>query len=134
MIEIFIRQTLGTAGTAILEYYRANSVWINLLILGYAAFFFSGRLSYDKLETAARAQLAQRMGEKSANLSLIKKLLQAQPLDWAGVMAASRLPWVSLPGKIYPEPVNTELLAQHFTPERLAKALSEPNAQEPPQD
>lgn len=126
MINIFIRGTLGPLGVAVLDFYIANSLWINGLVLLYGLLVVLARRSFELsrqfLITSLQSKYGSRFEQRKpeAVLRALKKL----SIPWEQALGSSSFPFVTPPGsiRIFPKKLATlqkllplEILAQHLT-------------------
>jgi hypothetical protein len=128
MIDGFIRATLGTSGAAILDFYIANSVWINGLILLYALLVVLARRTFDRSRQSLIASLQSRHGQQfeGRKPGAILKLLGMIPIPWDQALANSSFPFMTPPGSIWLYPRSPATLHKLLPPEKLAELLLEP--------
>ena len=119
MIDAFIRGLLGSAGSALLDLYIANSVWINLLIFLYVLLVLLGKGTYTSMKQEILRQLAagypEGLDQKSS--AWFEKALLSKPLDLAKVSQGAKLPWVTPPKKYYFRLKSPKAIQELFTPE-----------------
>jgi hypothetical protein len=125
MINAFIRSSLGTWGSAVLDFYIQNSLWINILILIYAAAVVIGRWNYRQFLNSLLGEFCLKQAELIArkNRADLKYALKHTVLPWEKAMQALRFPLLTPPGKygfVLKNKVNLEKL---FETEKLLDTL-----------
>lgn len=139
MVDALVRGLLGQVGSAILDYYTANSLWINTVILVYVFLIFLGKRSYASMKNTVQQYLTQEHGPELGNnsISWFKKTLKKHPMDWEEVKHSSAIPIVTPPkswvfraktDKVIKELFSPELIASFYKKqtENPAEVLSEP--------
>ena len=126
MIYAFIRATLGPIGVAVLDFYIANSLWINGLVLLYGLLVVLAQRSFERscqtLVGDLQSQYGQQFQQKSPKsvLNTLKKI----SIPWDRALGSSSFPLMTPPGsiRIYPKSLRT---FQRFLPlEKLAELVS----------
>lgn len=99
MIDAFIRGTLGTAGTVLLDFYIQNSFWVNLVLFAYAILVIFARRNYPRVASHILADFLQKHGDKLARKSPkeIRALLLKWKIPWENGMQAGWFPFISTP-------------------------------------
>lgn len=126
MINLFIRGTLGPLGVTALDFYIANSLWINGLILLYALMVVLARRSFElsrqslihSLQSKYGAQFEHRKPE--AVLKMLKKL----SIPWDQALLSSTFPLITPPGSIRVFPKKLATLQKFLPLEILAQYLA----------
>ncbi len=125
MIDAIIRGGLGELGSALLDLYIENAVWINTIVFLYALALIMGKLAYQKIISGIRSEMIDRFGEdiedKSENW--YKKVLEKNNLDWEEISSQTWIPIISTKGAIGFQVKKTEQLEELFTPEKIYEAL-----------
>ncbi len=128
MIFSFIRATLGTSGTAVLDFYIANSIWINGLIFLYAFLVVLARRTFDlgrqSLIASLQSQCGQQFEQKRPG-SILKKLKKIS-IPWEKALGHSSFPFMTPPGSIWIYPKNRATLQKLLPLEKLAELLMKP--------
>ncbi len=125
MIFAFIRSTLGTFGNTLLDFYIANSIWINGLILLYALLVVVSRRSFDLsrqlLLSSLQSQYGQQFQKKRPESVL--KTLKKTSIPWEEALRRTSIPFVTPPGSIRIYPKNLETFQKFMPLEKLAELL-----------
>jgi hypothetical protein len=125
MIDGFIRGMLGTSGKAILNFYIANSIWINGLILFYALVVVLARRAFDASRQSLIASLQRQYGERferkgpGSVLGALKKI----SIPWDQALEHTSFPLLSPPGSMWIYPKNPATLQKLLPLETLAELL-----------
>ena len=127
MIYAFIRATLGTAGAAVLDFYVANSLWINGLILLYALLVVFARRTFDLCQQGLVSSLQDQYGmqfQKQKSAPLLR-ILKTASIPWEHALGRSSFPFMTPPGSIRVYPKNLETFQRFLPLEKLAELLKE---------
>ncbi|HLO16023.1 MAG TPA: hypothetical protein VK206_14415 [Anaerolineales bacterium] len=126
MIYAFIRATLGPLGVAVLDFYIANSIWINGLILLYALLVVLARHTFERscqsLIRVLQSQYGQQFeqGKQKSILKTLKKI----SIPWDQAVGSSSFPFMASPGSIRIYPKNASTFQRLLPLEKLAELLS----------
>ncbi len=125
MVNFFIRSMIGSWGNVILDYYIANSFWINALLLLYALLVVFARMNFDlslrSLVAMLQNQYAGQLAQKNSG-GLLNKLKKGK-IPWDEALATAQFPFMTPPGSYWVYPKNSKIF-QKFTPiEKLAELL-----------
>lgn len=127
MIFAFIRSTLGTSGTALLDFYITNSIWINGFILLYALLVVLSRRSFDLsmqlLLSSLQSQYSQQFQKKGPGSVL--KTLQKTSIPWEEALGRTSIPFMTPPGSIRIYLKNLETFQKFVPLEKLAELLKQ---------
>lgn len=99
LIFAFVRSLIGSVGRAIMDFYLANSLIINSIVLFYGLLVFIGRRNYSYILHLALSEAGIYDSEESR---FLKKKLSRQDyekIDWAAVRKQARIPYFVLPKK-----------------------------------
>jgi hypothetical protein len=127
MIITFIRSTLGTFGSALLDFYVANSIWINGLILLYALLVALSRRSFDLSRQLLLSSLQSQYGkqfQKNRPGSVLKTLKNTS-VPWEEALQRTSIPFMTPPGSIRIYPKNLETFQKFVPLEKLAELLKQ---------
>lgn len=126
MIDAIIRGSLGEFGSALLDFYIENNVWINGLILLYALLLVLAKGSYKKIREALRNHLVAAFGERASdkNTSWYQKTLERSSLDWGSIGKAAWFPLISPEKSLWFKLKNPATLKALFTPEKISEIMS----------
>ena len=124
MVDGFIRSMIGDWGGAMLDFYIANDLWINGLILAYALLVGLGRYGFNRsvnfLLAHLRGTLKVDIAAKS-NAELAGLIKRAK-LPWDET-ARTAFPWLTPPGSFRPYLRSRATLEKLIPPELLAEQL-----------
>ena len=128
MIFSFIRATLGTSGTAVLDFYIANSIWINGLIFLYAFVVVLARRAFDLSRQSLIASLQSQYGQQfeQKRLGSVLKTLKKTSIPWDQALGRSSFPFMTPPDSIWIYPKNLATLQKLLPLEKLAELLMKP--------
>lgn len=126
MIDGFIRGTLGPLGVTVLDFYIANSIWINGLVLLYALLVVLARRSFDLSRQSLIAFLQRSHGQQfdQGNPRSILKALKKISIPWDQAVGSSSFPFLASPGSIWIYPRNPATLQKLLPLEKLAELLA----------
>ncbi|MCJ7520258.1 MAG: hypothetical protein MUO42_11390 [Anaerolineaceae bacterium] len=121
MIFAFIRSSIGSLGRAILDFYIANSLVINAIILLYALLVFIAHRNYFYALEKIFIQLAPSDVEKKP----LRKINPSQynALAWNTLRKLIRFPLISEPKKWTFRYCTTGYLKKEFSLEKLNQFL-----------
>lgn len=136
MVDIFTRSMLGPWGQRLLDFYLANSLWINGLILLYFAILFLSRWNYRRAQAAILAGLQARYGPTSGKKSAgeISGRLAQDGIPWEDGLRATTWPLIAGPRGIVPRPKTARALQQLFPLDALAAHYAEQTAAPTPRE
>jgi hypothetical protein len=126
MIYAFIRNYIGGFGRALMDFYVANSLVINGLILGYALIvFLSHRNYFFALEKIIVELGLIKEGEKN---KLVRKVNSTDltSLMWDKVRKAIWFPFISEPKKWTFRFFSADYLKSEFTQEKINQFIKDP--------
>ena len=120
MVYTFIRGFIGGMGRAILDFYIANSLYINAIILAYALCVVLANQSYALGLHQIKIEL-EKSGKKLKNRSLLelKSALEDNSFPWRKVQASYWFPLITTPRRILMFPKNINKLKRIFNAEIL---------------
>lgn len=125
MIDSFVRGLLGTSGSMLLDFYVANSLWINGLVLLYALGVVLARRAFDRsrhvLIALLRRDYAQHFEQRSA--SSVLNTLKRIPIPWEQAAAGSSFPFITPPGSFRVHRKSPAALQRLLPLEALAELL-----------
>lgn len=126
MIDGFIRGTLGPLGVTILDFYIANSIWINGLILLYGLLVVLARRSFElsrqSLISALQSQHPQQFEHKK--LASVLNTLKKINIPWEQSLESSSFPLIAPPGSILVYPKKLETFQKLLPLDKLAEILT----------
>ncbi len=123
MINVFIRATLGTSGDVLLDFYIANGIWINGLILLYALLVVLSRHSFDLGQQLILSSLESQYGTQFQQKGSVLKTLKYTSIPWHAALDRSSFPFMTPPGSFRIYPKNLKTIQKFLTPEKLAELL-----------
>lgn len=120
MIYAIIRSTLGGIGRAILDFYMANSLYINSLVLCYGLIVVLALQSYAMGLRKVTTEL-EKSGKKLYKYSLreLQKSLNSISFPWVQVQYSFWFPLITSPRRFLVFPKNVNSMKMIFTPDRL---------------
>lgn len=126
MIDIFVRSLLGPWGQQLLDFYLANSLWINGLILLYFGTLILSRRSYHQSLAAIMTVVEDRYIQpgRKANPKEVRTRLDQDGVPWEAGLQATAWPLVAGPRGLWPRPKNLKTLQQLFPPDEVAARLA----------
>jgi len=125
MVDAFVRSMIGSWGNALLDFYLANSLWINLLVLLYALLVVLSRRNFDLSLQSLIFSLQKEYGGQFAQKGpgSILNLLKKADIPWSGSLSKSSLPFITPPGSLWLYPKNIQTLQKFITLEKLVELL-----------
>ncbi len=102
MIDAFIRSILGDWGNVLLDFYIANSLWINGIILLYALLVVLAHRNYKQITSSVVLFLNEKYGsqlQKKGKGSLVQMVKKAR-IPWKVILKKSWIPFITPPGSI----------------------------------
>ena len=120
MVYAFIRVFIGGLGRAILDFYVANSLYINAIILAYALCVVLANQSYSLGLRQIKMEL-EKSDKKLYKFSLreLQKSLNSRSFPWVQVQHSFWFPLIISPHRFLVFPKNLNSLKMIFTPDRL---------------
>ena len=136
MVDIFTRSMLGPWGQRLLDFYLANSLWINGLILLYFAILFLSRWNYRRAQAAILAGLQARYAPTGGKKSVreISGRLAQDGVPWEDGLRATAWPLIAGPRAIVPRLKTARALQQLLPPDALAALYAEQPAAPAPRE
>lgn len=136
MVDIFTRSMLGPWGQRLLDFYLANSLWINGLILLYFGVLFLSRWNYRRAQAAILARLQARYpltgGPKAARD--VRARLAQDGAPWDEGLRATAWPLIAGPRGIVPRLKTAGALQQLLPLDALAALYAEQAAPAAPRE
>jgi hypothetical protein len=126
MIYAFIRNYIGGFGRALMDFYVANSLVINGLILGYALIVFMSHRNYLYAIEKIIIELGLiKSGEKT---KLVRKVnsTDLSRLQWDKVSKNIWFPFISEPKKLTFRFFTDKYLKLEFTQEKINQFIKDP--------
>jgi hypothetical protein len=131
MFDAIIRGTLGNFGSAILDFYIANALWINTALLAYALILVVAKRGYHRIKEIIKYELIQHYGEgfsEKNERNFIKAVRRFQ-FDWQALAKETKIPILSTEKAVYFRFKSPAFLKKHFTPEKIYSLFSEEKEQ-----
>lgn len=125
MIDGFIRSMIGDWGGALLDFYIANDLWINGLVLGYALLVVLGRYGFGRSLNFLLAHLREtlKVDISAKSDAELAGLIKRAKLPWEEAARAASIPWLTPPGSLRLHPRSRAALEKLIRPELLAEWL-----------
>lgn len=129
MIDTIIRGSLGKLGTAFLDFYLNNALWINGLVLLYAVVLVLANHGRKKIEDGVKQYFIDHYGQDLENKgsSWFAKTLERNPLDWENLSKLTWLPIISVKKSFGFTMKSPKSLTKIFTPEYISVLFSAEN-------
>jgi hypothetical protein len=128
MIDSFIRGILGPLWSSVLDFYIANSLWINALLLLYALLVVLSRRTFDKsrqtLIESLQSQHGREWGQKKQ--ASILKMLEKTSIPWGQALRCNAFPLITPPGSLLVYPKNPATFQRFLSLKKLAELLATP--------
>ena len=121
MVETILRALLGSAGSAVLDFYIANATIINLILFAYFGLLWLSRKSYRTIQEALKEQLSasgKSFGQRDE--AWFRSYLEKNPIDWNAVEASSRFSFFSPEHYFWFHLKNEKAIRKYFTAQRIA--------------
>lgn len=131
MFDAIIRGTLGNFGSAILDFYINNALWINTVLLIYALLLVYAKRGYTRIKQVIINELSQHFGEELSRKSernFIKAVERFQ-FNWESIAAETRMPILSTEKSLFFQIKSPAFLKKHFTAEKIYAIIHEEQQQ-----
>lgn len=131
MFDAIIRGTLGNFGSAILDFYIDNALWINTVLLFYALFLVFAKRGYTRIREIIKHELIAHYGEgisEKSERNFIKAVERFQ-FDWQALAKETKTPILSTEKALYFRFKSPAYLEKHFTPEKIYALFCEEREQ-----
>jgi len=127
MFDAIIRGTLGSFGSAILDFYIEYALWINSVLLFYALFLVVAKRGYTRIKEVIKHELIAHYGEgiSGKNERNFIKAVERFQFDWQSLAKATKTPILSTEKALYFQFKSPAFLKKHFTPEKIYALFSE---------
>ncbi len=122
MILDWIQSTLGTWGSAVLQFYLANSLWINLIIVAYGAWILLSWTNLKRIRSALIWSLVSQLNGQQANAVTGKQETVKPVVPWQSTVAQSRFPFISHHYAFLPRRLSVEAVQRMLPAEDLIAA------------
>ncbi len=125
MIDVIVRSFLGGFGGKVLDFYQANSLLINSLVLLYALLLILSRRAYNQVVFKLTADLLTSHEElfRKKSLKSLHKIITRMDLPWESAISETWFPFLTPPGKLLPYLKNKSSIARLFTPDLIARRI-----------
>ena len=125
MIDVIVRGTLGELGSAILDFYYDNSLWINGIVLLYVLLLVLARRGYLQIQEAIKSELISNYGTKifTRNESSFIKAYGRTSFDWESIVRQTKIPIISEKGSLLFHIKSSAFIKQNFTAEKAYEFL-----------
>lgn len=126
MIYAFIRSYIGGLGRAIMDFYIANSLFINAIVLIYALFVYFSHMSYYSAYRSVLEMLGfnPEKPTKSQKEKLFKGKVDFSGIDWTAARQAFRFPFIAAPRAVLIRLKTNTTLQKLFSEEKIKALLS----------
>ena len=127
MIDAFIRSFIGEWGSALLDFYIENSLWINGILLLYVLLIVLSRRNYRivlyslcvSLNTKYQSQV------KGKDRNQLVRILSNIEIPWDDALKSSSFPMITSPRGLLPKYKNIKTLQRLYSNETLVETLIE---------
>lgn len=129
MIDVVVRSFLGKWGSAALDFYIANSLWINLVLVIYLIALIWSQRTYKKIYSKILTDLVKDHGAQylEKNHAALVKMLTREKFGWESLGGLNKFPFITAPKSYLIQFKNEQTLRKLFSPEKLAKLIVERN-------
>ena len=123
MIRAFIESMLGTWGVRVLNFYEANSLYINSVVVIYGMVIVLSWTNLVSIRKVLVYEMVMQMKEhpKINRKSKTKQVLQEINIPWEETISKVRFPLVARQASLWPKRLNLENVQSLLTPEELAE-------------
>jgi hypothetical protein len=118
MILAWIQSALGPWGSAILQFYLSNSLWINLIIVIYGIWIIFSWSNLKRIRYNLIVSLVSQLNEHQAKISASKSGKKEEPelvVPWQSAIAQVRFPFIAHQMAFWPRRLSVES-AQNMLP------------------
>lgn len=123
MVRTLIKMALGPYGRAVLAFYEAHSLVINLLVVAYGLLVFACWRNLMSIRDGLVVSMVE--GLEAANFEIRDlapgDILAKLPVDWEGAAKDARLPWVAGRLALWPRRVAPDTLKALIDEEDLVE-------------
>ncbi len=125
MIDAIIRGSLGDFGSALLDFYITNRIWINAALLFYAGFLALAKFGHTQIIKAIKSYFIKTYGEEALNKNLnwLRKTMEQSQPDWQNISKETWIPLLSEKKSFWFYLKSKENLESRFTPEKIIRIL-----------
>jgi hypothetical protein len=127
MFDAIIRGTLGGLGSAILDFYINNALWINSILLLYALVVVYAKRGYTEVKAAIKNDLLNQFGDQvfSKNEKNFIKALDRYHINWESIAKQTAIPIISVEKSLVFWIKTPASLKKYFVPEMLYQLYKE---------
>lgn len=127
MVETILRALLGSAGSAVLDFYIANATIINLILFAYFGLLWLSRKSYRTMQQAIKEQLsASGKSLSQRDEAWFQSYLEKNPINWNTIESSSKFPIFSPENYLWFHFKNEKAIRKCFTAKRIASWYQTP--------
>ncbi|KAA3647299.1 MAG: hypothetical protein DWQ07_07300 [Chloroflexi bacterium] len=127
MVDIVVRSVLGPWGSALLDAYIQNSLWINSILVIYALVVIFSRRNYARILKQFTQHLSATNTFKKHKTKHIQKQLQKAKIPWDDALGFSSFPFIAPPGSLCLYSSNLKSLQKTMSDEILAETIAQSN-------
>lgn len=123
LIRSIILSMMGTWGEPLLNFYEANSLWINLLVFIYGTVIVLSWVNLKNIRNSLILSLVTQL-HSQAEVALntpAEKMLTLLAIPWESAINQSRFPLVARQSDLVPHRLSVEAVQAMLPPEMLAK-------------
>lgn len=134
MIRAFIEMALGRWGVVVLNFYEANSLPINTIVVAYGLLLVLSWSNLFRIRRWLVAAIAYQIHERPdmGPHSKLKRVLSEVEIPWEEAVK-SRFPFVSKQTGMWPKRTTVEALQELLSPEEMAEEALEVLAKASPE-
>jgi hypothetical protein len=121
MIRAILESMMGSWGKGLMDFYDANSLWINILVLLYGAWIVLSWINLKRIRSELIVSLAQQLSKKP-NLKtepLTSEDLARLKVPWEDAVRRARYPFVAYQTALVPRRLSVEAVKSMLTVEDL---------------
>ncbi len=126
MLNYLVRTTLGPWGSAVLDFYLANSLWINGSIMLLVLCNVLGSRTYSVIFHQLKNQLMAKGLDlqKGSTAAAMGKILAKGEISWGELSKTGWFPLITVPGRFVPVMKNPANLEKYFNADTLIKIVN----------
>jgi len=130
VVDAFIRSFLGDWGSAMLDFYREYSFWINAAILLYALLIMFSRRTYRVIVNSLVSQMRNLYGNRLSGKDpeQVTAMLNKIDIPYAEVLKVTSFPFITSPLSILPHLKSEKALEKMMSRDVLASYLVAPQS------
>ncbi len=121
MLDAIIRGSLGEIGSAILDFYIQNALWINGILMLYVLILVLAKRGYSKIIQAIKREFIDQYGEEVSgkNEKNFTKAMERLQLNWEIIAKQTWMPIISINNSLFFKLKSPTFLRKHFTPDKV---------------